>query len=94
MAASEDVEFFVAVVACAHLHKPRHGRQFQRVVHDRRVRPREALVRLPQVHVGVDLQDAEALVPFVEQPHQPEGGAVIAAEERHHLTLFQPVLRR
>ena len=69
-------------VADAHLHQLAHlGETRHHVVEDAGVTPGEALERLTQVGVCVDLQDAETGVALRELVDEAEGAGVITAQQ-------------
>ena len=50
----------------------------------------ESLVRVAQIAVGIDMQDAELRVPRAQRPDQPVGGRMVAADEPHRLAGVEP----
>jgi hypothetical protein len=78
----------LAVVADADLDDARDAVEVvDYVVHDRGVGPGEALEGGAEVHVGVDLEDADARVAFGDGLVEPVGDAVLAPDEARDLAV-------
>src|SRR5690606_20617348 len=91
-AALLDVEVLAAAeVPHPHLHQLRHlGDTLHHVVEDRGVAMGEALVGLPQVGMGVHVEDAHARMALGVRADRAEGYRVIAAQHADDLALVEP----
>lgn len=73
--------FFLTIVANAYLDQTGNSFDLQGIVEDRGVGIAESFVGLPQVHVCVDLQDAEGVVYFRQSSKKAKGYAVLATHD-------------
>src|SRR5205807_492456 len=84
----------LAEIADANLDQPLDARLADDVVHDRRVRVLEALVRVPQIGVRVEVEDAESGVLGGMRSNGAERDAVVAAYRPYDLAAREPIRAR